>query len=103
MHTWKSSPLAIFFLLLGGCGESSQKAEFYGDLLTSEGGLTLTESEHRIGWGKKQCFMCHIPDNIHQVDNIADLDINLKDIQDIVRKEGVESCRKCHGTNGVKK
>ena len=96
-----SSILALFASALIGCGnEEALNGEDYGNLLISPSGLTLTQSEHEVGWGKSQCDTCHNFNNIHLEDNTG-LGVDVEAIREQVFTEGLSSCASCHGANGT--
>lgn len=93
--------LGIVSISLMACGDVEPlSGENYGDLITSPSGLTLTEGEHTIGWGKSNCFTCHEINNIHLVDH-SGLGFDMEAIRDQTFTEGLTSCATCHGTNGA--
>lgn len=92
---------ALFALALFlSCGEGVENGEDYGDLLDSPEGLTLTEEEHEIGWGRSDCTTCHNLENIHLV-NHTSLPIDIDSVHDQALEEGEAGCADCHGTNDV--
>lgn len=94
--------LCLFFLsaMCGGCGGSDvNEGENYGDILTTDQGLVLTQPEHSVGWGNSDCTMCHNLDNIHLVDRTGVTDIAA--VHDQAINDGIAGCATCHGTNGV--
>lgn len=70
------------------------------DLLDGAEGLTLTEGEHEVGWGKAECTLCHQLENIH-LENRTGLPIDIDQIHDDAIEDGVDGCPDCHGANGV--
>ena len=47
-------------VLLGACGPDSRDRENYGDITVSPGGISLIDpSEHRGGYGRRECLVCH--------------------------------------------
>lgn len=89
-------------LFLAGCGDFDPSyGENFGNILATPGGLTLTQSEHTIGWGESNCLLCHQADNIHRVDRSGAGTLDVVEVQERVRTEGVSSCSTCHGTNGA--
>jgi hypothetical protein len=94
------------------CGsDGTQETEDYGNLLQSPGGLVVLEEEHPTGWGRPDCQTCHERRNSHTENRtgLADCDavpegtpcIDLAEIQDLIRRQGQQSCAQCHGHNGV--
>lgn len=97
--------IAAFFLaalvLVAACGSyGGISGENYGDIAAGDSGITLTQAEHQVGWGKTNCFECHMTENMHQTDRTG-TGLNLEAIQDMTREQGLSSCPTCHGTNGV--
>lgn len=90
--------VGLFCLL--ACGEVLNNGEDYGDLLQSPEGLTLTEEEHEIGWGRSDCTSCHNLENIHLV-NRTTLPIDIDAVRQQALEDGEEGCAICHGTNGI--
>ncbi len=92
----------ILFATMQGCGTGGfNGGEDYGDLLDTPDGLVLIEEEHIPGWGRSDCNMCHNLENIHLVDRIADVVIDIQAIHDLALEGGNAVCAGCHGTNGV--
>lgn len=90
--------LAFAFVLgLIGCGEQYRQTEDYG--LRTSADLTLTENNHPHGFGQTECFVCHNPGNIHNVNRLGDSSFSLA--KDLVNARGLQSCSGCHGRNGV--
>lgn len=88
-------------LLIVSCGSNNGvDGEDYGDIAAGDSGITLTQAEHEVGWGKANCFQCHMSENIHQKDNTG-TGINLGAIRQMTTEEGLSSCPVCHGTNGL--
>jgi len=94
--------LASAALLACGKGPDAQ-SENYGNLLASPGGLVVLEEEHPSGWGRPDCFTCHVARNMHQVNRtgLPDEEVDLPGIRAIVNNQGLGSCSQCHGDNGV--
>jgi hypothetical protein len=87
------------FVLLWSCGHNDV-GENYGDLTSTASGFVLTQEEHPQGWGRSECFACHIPANLHLVNRTSLSGIDLAAIRDLVRTQGETSCASCHGLNG---
>lgn len=85
---------------MAGC-EGDDSSEFYGDLLSSPSGLTLEQSEHAYGWGRADCYSCHVSSNFHIPRPERRDTYDMEAIQAIVQAEGTASCSSCHGQNGV--
>lgn len=105
-------PSLALVLLVAACGsDGPQESEDYGNLLNSPAGLVLVQEEHPTGWGRPECFACHEPRNMHQVnrtglpscDDVPETEacVDLALVRSIVRDGGEESCSLCHGDNGV--
>lgn len=93
--------LALIVLFLSACGGAElDKGEDYGNLLTTPGGLILTQEEHEAGWGLSDCTMCHNLENIH-LENRTGLPIDIDATHDLAITEGIGGCAACHGTNGL--
>ncbi|MDO8519153.1 MAG: hypothetical protein Q7T11_03200 [Deltaproteobacteria bacterium] len=91
----------ILLVALLSCGSAeTDNGEDYGDLLASPEGLTLTEGEHEIGWGRSDCTTCHNLENIH-LENRTSVPIDIEAVHDEALQEGEEGCNSCHGDNGV--
>lgn len=102
---WRSGVIGLlvagFLFLLSACGDSATRSEDYGELSTSPEGITLTEAEHRYGWGKSDCSICHNFNNIHrEAENDPDADV-LSLARQLVTSQGTSACAACHGANGV--
>lgn len=92
--------VAALSLAAVNCGSATHQGEDYGDILETESGLILVESEHTYGWGRSDCLVCHNLENIHLVDN-SGLGIDVEAISEQTQDEGEECCAECHGTNGA--
>ena len=93
--------LTVSVFILPSCGEEGpDEGEDYGDILGSAEGLTLTEAEHEVGWGKSECTLCHQLENIH-LENRTGLPIDIDLIHDEAIEDGNDGCADCHGANGV--
>jgi hypothetical protein len=89
----------IVLLLLVGC--AAEREECSHDPLRSPGGLVVTEAEHGVGWQREDCFQCHQTWNIHQVDCIGSLDVDLAEVRAAADPEDASTCVSCHGDNGL--
>jgi len=88
--------LFLISLLLGtACGVQRQY-EYYPMTITD---LNLTSNNHPHGFGKSECFTCHLPSNIHMVNRLGAPSFSLA--RPLVEQQGLASCSGCHGTNGV--
>ncbi|GIW44492.1 MAG: hypothetical protein KatS3mg077_1774 [Candidatus Binatia bacterium] len=93
---------SLALVLLAACGEDARPpVENYGNLLESPAGLVLVAEEHPSGWGRADCFLCHLPDRMHRVNRTGISDLDLAFIRSVVRNQGEASCAACHGDNGV--
>lgn len=90
--------LSLFFLLntLIAC-DSTRQYEDYN--MKTEADQTLTSSNHPHGYQKFQCFVCHHPENIHQVNRYGSSNFDLAN--SLVQQSGLASCSGCHGKNGA--
>ena len=61
--------------------------------------LQLSRDSHPHGFLRSQCFACHLPTNIHQVDRLKDPSFAMASF--LVEQNGLRSCSGCHGDNGV--
>ncbi len=80
---------------------NEKKYENYGDIYAEDQSLLTNPSNHPHGYGKKNCFQCHNVQNIHQVDLILSLDVDLNSIHSRIAEDGLSSCQDCHGNNGT--
>lgn len=95
--------LLLLSLTLGtamACGHNDP-GENHGDLFQTAEGLSLTVAEHTPGWGRSDCFSCHLPKNIHVKNQTGYEGIDLDAINDQVQSQGEASCASCHGSNGL--
>lgn len=93
--------LSILFLVLGCEVEEHHELENYGDIENGPGGIALSDPyEHRTGWGKKDCLMCHnVALNVHRN---AGSPLNADQIVEQARTRGESRyCLTCHSGNGV--
>lgn len=100
-----SISVSIIFLVLlfFGCGNDKPNMENYGDIYSSDEGIVVSQAEHQSGWGKQNCFLCHNSRNLHLLnEEFPPPDgFDLKQIQKLVTEKGIESCKTCHGSNGL--
>ncbi|HLE00250.1 MAG TPA: hypothetical protein VJB59_08325 [Bdellovibrionota bacterium] len=82
---------------LAGCSIDRQY-ERYPNLTKLED-ITLTEDNHPHGYGRSDCFSCHVSVNIHRVDYVQSGLLNTA--QRLTETYGIDSCRGCHQSNGV--
>jgi hypothetical protein len=93
----------IFFIaaLIAGCKPDARQIEEYGDISTGPGGNDLsTIEEHRGGWQRNECLMCHnVNLNVHRNANPP---INVADLNVLIRmNQGSKYCLTCHHDNGL--
>ena len=88
--------LATLFFL-NGCGSQHGQPEDYH--MTSTDDLILKPSNHPHGYGRSDCFLCHIHSRIHQVDHLNSPNFDLAPA--LVKQSKLKSCSGCHGKNGV--
>lgn len=88
----------LFFLLflLCSCGEHKHPIESYGDILAN-GKMETRNRDHPPIPDPRSCFLCHQEYAIHSADRLNDVAVDLVQIQDIVKADGIYSCQKCHG------
>lgn len=89
-------PLLFFVPGFLGCSVTRQ-LEHYP--LATSSDIILTAENHPHGYGHSQCFLCHLPNNIHQEDRLHLPSFGLA--RDLVSQDGIASCSGCHGGNGV--
>lgn len=92
--------LSIFLLsaviFFTSCG---QKPRYEDYALKRSADLQLTQRNHPHGYGKSNCFHCHVKANIHHYDH---LETGLTGLaRELTELNGIESCPGCHGNNGV--
>lgn len=90
----------IGILCLTAC-QGTDLSEYYGNLIDTPGGLSLTKEEHSYGWGESNCYICHTPNNFHQSQEERSTQFDMQQVRDRVAVEGLNSCSTCHGSNGV--
>lgn len=96
--------LLLLAFLLGCSVDEDKKYEDYGDIYPENDNTFFIKKEnHQVGWGQGNCFLCHNTNNIHQVDLIKNIAVDLEGIQKIIAEEGEDSCYSCHGTMGTNK
>jgi len=81
---------------MSACKVEPRQREDYGDIQSSSEGVKMSNiEEHRGGWQRNECLVCHnVSLNVHR-------DIDYETINDNVRKnEGSKYCLTCHGNNG---
>jgi hypothetical protein len=91
----------LICLLIINCGSSNRDLEYYGDITNSPGGINLvTPSEHKSGWGRRECLLCHNAAlGIHRgPDSVIDAEA----LNEEARNNGGSAyCLTCHGPNGL--
>jgi cytochrome c553 len=83
------------------CGSNTRDIENYGDILSSPGGMKISgPSEHRGGYGRTACVVCHnIELNVHRGKNSP---VNPETLNKDYETKGREAyCMTCHGKNGT--
>jgi hypothetical protein len=93
--------LLVTILCFVSCGTKDRQIENYGDITLSEGGIVLSNiNEHRGGWQRNECLLCHnINLNVHRS---AHSNLDPEELNQKVREnEGSKYCLTCHGANGV--
>lgn len=97
--------MRIFIILvlavLVGCQSNDRQVEDYGDITTGPGGKNLTiEAEHRGGWGRSDCLLCHQAAlNVHRTSRSV---IDPNALNEVIwNNGGSKYCLTCHGPNGV--
>ena len=93
--------VALAVIGIAGCGGGNDDGQDFGNLIASAQGTQLTREEHSTGWGRRECFVCHPLEEIHQVDRSGTGVLPLEDIRRLVDRDRLESCPLCHGNNGV--
>ena len=93
--------VTVFFLMelvvaSVGCDRQQAQSEQY---VMDPADISLSLDNHPHGYGKSQCFLCHIPNNIHTVNRLGHTSFDLA--QSLVKRSGLASCSGCHGKNGV--
>lgn len=83
-------------LLLLGCSVERQPERYP---LVTLNDLNLSSENHPHGYGHPECFLCHLPHNLHQEDRLHAPSFGLA--RDLVSQEGVACCSGCHGANGI--
>lgn len=89
--------LGIFLII--GMSACQVERQYENDNMLSTADLTLTASNHPHGYTRKECFMCHLPQNIHQVDRLGAP--SFPSARPLVEQHGITICAACHGSNGV--
>ncbi len=101
-NIFKFTFLIISIVGIGSCGGAGGDYENYGDIYKeNNNSFVITERTHPNGWGNFECYLCHNENNIHMVDRIESMNIDLESIKAVVGANGLSSCKTCHGTNGV--
>jgi hypothetical protein len=93
--------LCIVALATNACKVEDRQVENYGDITSGPGGITLsTIDEHRGGWQRNECLICHnVNLNVHRE---ANAQINIVDLNNRIRNnQGSKYCLTCHGANGT--
>ncbi|MEK7690018.1 MAG: hypothetical protein AAB425_03255 [Bdellovibrionota bacterium] len=93
---------AVAILNTAACGSGERDVEYYGDLSLTPGGIAITDpAEHRGGYGKRQCLLCHNPEyGLHRSrTSVLDADALNAVLRASSDPEGI--CLTCHGPNGL--
>ncbi len=88
--------LSPLFLIMISCGVQRQPENYQ---LEGIADLNLTAVNHPHGYTRTECFVCHLPQNIHLVDHLGAPSFGLA--RPLVEAQGLLSCRGCHGSNGL--
>lgn len=92
----KTAFLPFICGLVLGCGDNNRYEDYH---FQSAGDIVLTEQNHPHGYGKSECFYCHVKVNIHQKDRLGNSAVGLA--RQLVEQSGISSCSGCHGKNGL--
>lgn len=92
----KSGGWIALLLAVAGCAQETQYEDYK---VASIADLYLTATNHPHGYGKQDCFLCHVPSRLHRVNRLNSPNFDLAPI--LVEQSGVTSCAGCHGPNGV--
>ncbi|HAR41731.1 MAG TPA: hypothetical protein DCS07_03740 [Bdellovibrionales bacterium] len=96
-------PLMALLAVLSftACGNDRQY-EVYPDLVRqweTSSNVYLTAQNHPHGWGRADCYRCHVQRNIHMKDWTSDQSVDW--LLPIAREANESECKTCHDTNGV--
>ncbi|HEX4925262.1 MAG TPA: hypothetical protein VFV50_14305 [Bdellovibrionales bacterium] len=83
-------------ILISGCAVERQ---YESPRAITASDLTLNERNHPHGYGRRECYLCHVPENLHQVDRLGAPSFPYA--REAVRQQGLNSCAACHGNNGA--
>ncbi|MCC6765511.1 MAG: hypothetical protein IT293_12700 [Deltaproteobacteria bacterium] len=86
---------------LWACGGGNDDGQDLGNLLDTAQGTQLTAAEHPTGWQRRECFTCHPIEELHRTDHSGTGVLPLEDIRRLVARDRLDSCRLCHGNNGL--
>lgn len=78
--------------LFTSCG--SEKRDFEEYQINSTSDIVLTELNHPHGYSKRECFQCHVIDNIHRDNQSGASTLELA--RELTRTQGINSCSTCH-------
>ncbi len=107
MRSRTTGPAAVATLALAfalgatGCEPLAMNCDDLSGMLDGPGGLTVTEEEHGVGWGRSTCFSCHSVERMHVMNCTGQEEVDLVQIRTLVAEEEEASCARCHGENGV--
>ena len=94
--------MRVMLVPLGGCASWDLGCEDLPDLINSPAGLEIVAQDEHTGWGEARCFSCHSVELMHQR-NCTDIqEVDVAAIRTMVAEQGTDSCRICHGDNGVR-
>jgi hypothetical protein len=93
--------IVLALVVACGCGSGNDHGANLGNLIDRAQGPHLTREDHPDGWQRRDCFLCHPVEDIHQVDRSGTGVLPLADIRKLVAHDGLQSCVLCHGDNGV--
>ncbi|SMP12474.1 doubled CXXCH domain-containing protein [Desulfurobacterium pacificum] len=89
----------------GGLGKSDVHYRDFGIDVSERAAPYLTPENHKDGWGKKDCLLCHQNFKHTMGTKLYPPEEYQKLIEDAVSKVGVNNairvCSACHGANGV--
>jgi hypothetical protein len=91
--------LLLFFFCLSSISLVGCADRQYENYNMTAADITLSSNNHPHGYNRSDCFLCHLPMNIHQVDRLGAPSFPFA--KGAVERNGLNSCRGCHGSNGV--
>lgn len=93
----KWSVMILFLFAMTSCGSNRRDFEEYQ--ITSTSDIVLNRENHPHGYGQRECFQCHVIDNIHRDNQSGASTLELA--RELTRTQGISSCSTCHGSNGL--